>query len=237
MQDQGDAGLLTLQTSVQFGDETGRQLIGIGIGTRQICQFDHQRAGVLVSDARDPLRPLLGRCPFALGAFDAHGYSAQIFDQGQAQHDRHRPQFAQRQGRMHLVGGDETVEAVAVDASIGMRDQFQGQGVHPRQADGIADHQQWQLPAVTARQMAPHQGDLFAHLVMVIKQPLARRHRRPAGGGGIAQLGEGLLQHLRILAQPGQQRAAATPTLDLMPTCQIDGVPFEPFTRKNLGPQ
>ena len=202
---QRNARLLTLQPAVQFSYEGRGELRIFRVGLRKFGDLDDQRTGVFIGDPCHSMGPFLGGGPFTLRAFDPDRDPTQIFEQGQTEHNRHRPQFAQSEGRVLLIGSDEAVEAVVVDPAIGVGNQFQGQGIDPGQADGITHGQTRQLAAVTAWQMPPHQGDVLTHLVIIVEQPLARRNRRLTCRCRLPQKREHLIQDQRVFTQTGEE--------------------------------
>ena len=78
--------------------------------------------------------PLVREVAVAATGRNAQCHAAQVFDQRQPQHDRDRPQLAQVQRRHALVRGQETAQAVEVDASVAVRNRFQRNVVDAREA-------------------------------------------------------------------------------------------------------
>ncbi len=68
-------------------------------------------------------------------------HAAEILDQGQTEHDRDCPQFAQVQGTDRLVGCDETGETLRIHPSISVRDRLQRDLIYPRKPGGGAIEQ------------------------------------------------------------------------------------------------
>ena len=116
-----------------------------------------------------PDRPGRGPCVRDDAAADA----AQVFDQCEAQHDRHGPQLAERQRADGLVGGDEAAEALRVHPPVAVRDGLQRDVVDTGEPGRGPVRQSGQLPAVTLGQVAPRGADLLFDQVEIVEQPFA----------------------------------------------------------------
>ena len=129
------------------------------------------RASFRVEQARHPPVGLLcvghvRRC--------AQRHVPHVLQEAHAQHGRHGPELAHRERRDALVLLDHQGEQCRVEASVGVRDQLDGDLVHTRVAGKRARTRQLgQLVVVVARQGGAHFVHLLQHDVEVVEQPLA----------------------------------------------------------------
>ena len=112
---------------------------------------------------------------------DRIGQPPQIFDQSQAEHDRHRPNLAHAERRDLLIGFDEPSERGFIERAIGMGDDLQRQGIHARIAGQCAAGQLRQLVIEAPRQVFANFAQLLAHDIEIIQQPLCPRRDLFAG--------------------------------------------------------
>ena len=108
------------------------------------------------------------------------GEPAQIFDQDDAQRDDHRPQFADGQRLDSLIGDNESTQGFGIDAAVGMGDQSPGKAEDPRIARKRPVGQFRQLAIVAGRQIVPDLANLLLDEVVVVEEPLSRRHNAAA---------------------------------------------------------
>ena len=95
--------------------------------------------------------PALG--PLALVPAPEHllGQPPQVLEQDQAEHRRHGPELADRQGRDLLERLDEPGDPRLVELAVGVGDQRQGQGVDPGIAAERARRRAWAAPRRSRR--------------------------------------------------------------------------------------
>ena len=75
--------------------------------------------GLLLGDLGHLIRPRLGQVAVVPIGGDAHGDSAEILDDGQAQHDGHRPQFTEIESGYGLIGRQKTAEYAGLRGDTG----------------------------------------------------------------------------------------------------------------------
>ncbi len=173
---QGQSGALSLQPAGQFGDKRTHQRRA---RPRHIRDHENQVLRVFLGDLRHLVRPVVGAVSVGPVGGDPGSNAAEILDQGQAQHDRDGPQFAQLQGGHRLVGGYETAETFRIDPSIAVRDRLQRDVIHARKPGRWAVQQARQFPAVTLGQVSLGRANLFFDQIEVVEQPFPGR-RNPA---------------------------------------------------------
>ncbi len=141
---------------------------------------------------------------------DAVGEAPELLDQSEAQHDRDRPDFADRELGSFLVGDREFDERVEVDASGGVRDELARQHVDARVALIRPLGNLRQLAVVTLRQVLPDLANLILDDVVIVAQPVFGRYRlrvEPARGGEEAV---DVLEPRGAAVQLRQERTAAS---------------------------
>ncbi|MNH12551.1 hypothetical protein D3C79_720960 [compost metagenome] len=165
----GQRSAVALQPPGQLGDEGGghRRLRPGHVGDHQ-----HHALGVALGGFAKPVGPDIGQVAVSPVGHDPRRYTAQVFYQGQAQHDRDGPELAQGQGAGLLISLDETAEALSVDPPVTVGNGLQGNVVDTRQAGGGAVVQLRQLQAVVGRQVVLGNADMGFDQVKVVEQPL-----------------------------------------------------------------
>ncbi|MGO9371952.1 MAG: hypothetical protein ACLQBD_07600 [Syntrophobacteraceae bacterium] len=155
---QCQSGALPLQAAREFRNKRAdhRGVRPCHVGDRQ-----NKVLRVLCGDLRHLVGPIVGAVSIHPVSGDPDGNPPKILDQGQAQHDRDGPQFAQLQDRHRLVGGYETAEALRVHPSIPVRDRFQREVIHSRKPGRWAVKQARQLSAVSLWQVSLSCAYLF----------------------------------------------------------------------------
>ena len=73
----------------------------------------------------------VGFLPRSAAVNDARCQPAKVFDQGDSQRDRHRPQFADRERFHALVGLHKAAQRLGVESTIGMSNQCPGHSKDP----------------------------------------------------------------------------------------------------------
>ena len=203
---QSQRGILPLQVAAQFGDEraTGRQF-----GFQHVGQNQHQILGIARGHRDQFIRPVGGQIAIGMCEPDALRDAAQVFDQRQAQHDRHRPQFADRQAHRVLVAVDKAAQISDVYAPVDVRNQFRRQMINARQAVRGAGGQDRQFAAEAPRQMLAGQANVFFNDVIVVQQPLRSRGHARFFAHHLGHQLVRLINDLFILLQSRQQQLFA----------------------------
>ena len=170
------------------------------------------------------------------GGDDAVGETAQLFDEGEPQHDRDRPDLPDRELRLALIGVDEIDERLQVHPAGRVRDELRGQQVDARVSLEAAVGELRQLEVVIARKVLADLADLVLHDVVVVAEPVLRRDRmriRPRGG---RKKPVRLLEPRRALVEPGKKGPAAPGILgQAMGDGDSFGIRFELILAEYLG--
>ncbi len=140
---------------------------------------------------------------------DARREAAQILHQRQPQADGDRPQFADGERPVLLVGAYEAPQRLGVEAAVGMRDEGQRQRIDARVARQLAALKLRQLAVVADRQVFAYLAQLVFDDVEVIDEPLGcgRDGALPANRLGERTVGREKLA--RVIFEARQERAAA----------------------------
>ncbi len=162
---------MALQATHQFGDERAAHR---RLRTRHVGDDQDQALRVILDDLNHCVGPARSQIAMASVAAYPGRDAAQVLDQGQAQHDRNRPQLAERERLDLLVGAHEAADGVLVDAAVAVRDRVQCDVVDARQSSRCATLQTWQFPAVAFGEMQARGADLVVNQVQVVEQPFAR---------------------------------------------------------------
>ena len=164
---------LPLQPAAEFLDElVAERRIGLG----HLRQHMEDRCRLLLHRRQQAAGPQVGQIPIAPPPGNVHRHAPQVLDQPQAQHDRHGPQFAERQRGDRLVGGDEVADVFRVHAAVHVGDQLQGDVIDAGKSRRRSSQQTRQLAAVGPRQMQPRQADLLLDQIEVVQAAI-----RPPG--------------------------------------------------------
>ena len=131
-------------------------------------QLDHARHAIGPSGG-NRLIPIAGRHPFP--------DPAQVFNQRQAQHDRHRPQLPEVQRRDTLIRRHEAVEAGRVRLAVGVRNHLQDKTEHTREPHERAPGDAGEILTVCGGQVDPGRVDLLFDQVEIIEQPFRPRRQ------------------------------------------------------------
>ncbi len=134
-----------LEAAHELGDERAHHR---RIRARHVGDHEYQALGIAFRDGRHLVRPALRLDRVQAGGRDPGADTAQVLDQRQPQHDRNRPELAQRELRDGLVGRDEARERARVDAAVTVGYRLERDVVHARQAAGRPLRQVRQAPAV-----------------------------------------------------------------------------------------
>ncbi len=197
---------LPLQPARHFGHERAGHR---RLRTRHVGDDQHHALGIAFGGRGHGVGPARRLAAVAPVGHHPRGDAAQVLDQRQPQHDRDRPQLAQLERRHALVRADEAAQAAGVDAAVAVRDDFQRDVVHARQACRRPAFQSRQFAAVTPGQMPARQPDLFLDQVEIVQQPFAGRRHPPLAPTGLGQAIAGVRKHRLVVGQPGQQQVGA----------------------------
>ena len=193
--------------------------------------------GILLGYRRHLLRPDGGAVALDPRGGDPRTHAPQVLDESQAQHDGDGPQFAQLQRGHRLVGRHETSQALHVHPSIAVRDRFQRDVVHARQARRRAAAQAGQLPAVALRQVPPGRADLLLDQVEVVEQPFPCRDDAAVGRQRLGQKLAGFDQDSFVVGQPREQAIRSPSSRQLVRSGQGPPVLLHLVGAEQLGAQ
>ena len=222
--------------------EPAAELLHERVGERRV-DLGHRRQRLedvlrpLFRRRQQPVGPPVGEILVGPTPGDARGDTAKVLDQRQPQHDRHRPQLAERERGDGLVGRDEAAQVLRVHPAVDVRDQLQRDVVDAGEAGQGTRHQARELPAVRPRQVQLRHADLLLDQVVVVQQPFARGRDPQAPGLGCRHEVVGLDQDLFVLGQSRQQPVLAVPRVEAMLVCQRPGVPLQLLAAEQLRPQ
>jgi hypothetical protein len=145
-----DVALLVGDTLGQAHGERGRR-------PPQRLRHRVQKFGDLVRaflhGAEEPVGPSLRRLLREEGLVYSRGQPAKVLDERDPEHDRDRPDLADRERRDLLVRHDEAEKVVRLDARVGVRHERQGQLVDTRVSLERALCQARELGSVADRQV------------------------------------------------------------------------------------
>ena len=239
-QRQRERRALALQPARELGHEGARQR---RLGARHVGDEQDQLARRLLGRLQHAGGPGRGEVAVDAAGGDERADAAQVLDQRQPEHDRHRPQLAEQQRLHRLVGGDEARQRAARQPGVGVRDHLQRERIDARLAGlrrmrrgaadraapvaggrrgGIVDRgrrqriadQPRQLAAVAPGQVAPGGAHLLLDQVEVVEQPFGGRRHAPFGGRGAGELSVDAGQHALVVGQPGEQPVGQRPVGD-----------------------
>jgi len=145
---------------------------GTGQGQFGLSHVRHDHDEVrrmLLRHVLQAVSPLVGEVAIVPGHHQAGRDPAQILDQRQPQHDRHRPQLAQFQRGHRLVSRDEGAQRFGINLRIHVRNQLEHQFIDPRKSRRRTVHEPGQLPAIAPGQMPPGHLNLFLDQVKVVE--------------------------------------------------------------------
>ena len=225
---------LPLQPAAEFLDElVAERRLGLG----HLRQHMEDRCRLFLHRRQQAAGPQVGQIPIAPPPGNVHRHAPQVLDQPQTQHDRHGPQFAERQRGDRLVGGDEVADVFRVYAPVHVGDQLQGDVINAGKPRRRSIQQTRQLAAVGPRQMQPRQADLLLDQIKVIQQPFASRGDAPALGLRAGHQIVGLNENLFVVRQPQQQPIRPVFRVDPMLSRQRDSMPAQLLAAEQLGAQ
>ncbi len=111
----------------------------------------HDARGLQRREFEQFVGEFVGFFAFRARTGDGDGEAAQVFHEREAQSDRDGPQFADRERRDGLIGGDESAQRVCVETRVGVRDQRERDCVDPRIAFQFTFGEFWQFVVVAFR--------------------------------------------------------------------------------------
>ena len=225
---------VSLQAAHQFGDERAayRRLRARHVGD------DHDQAfRIALDDVDHRVGPACGE--IAVASITAHTKrnAAQVLNQGEAKHDRNRPQLAERERFDFLVGTHETADRVLVDAAVAVRNRIQRDVVHARQSRRCAALQTRQLPAVAFRKMPPCGADLLVDQIQIIEQPFAGGSNPVAALDRVGEERTTVTQYRFVAGQAQQQAVRTLAEKDLVFASEHTSVLFHLIRAEQLGTQ
>jgi hypothetical protein len=144
-----------------------------GLVPRHVRGHQDEALRILLGHGRHLLRPGGGTVALDARDGDPGCHAPEVLDKRQAQHDGDGPQFAQLQRSHRLVRRHEAIQALGIHASIAVRDRFQHDVVHARQACRWASRQTGQLATVTFRQVSPGRTNLIFDQIEIVEQPFS----------------------------------------------------------------
>ena len=215
---------LSLQPAGEFRDERAHQR---RTRSRHIGDDENQVFRIFVGDRGDLIDPNIGDVAVAPVRADARGDAAQVFDERQPQHDRNRPQFADRQRCRALIGGDEAREIFDGEAAVAVCDGFQRDVVHAGKSGRRAARQARQFPAIAFRQMTLREPYLFFDQVEIIEQPFAGRRYRPVRIDGLHEQSANVDEQGSVFRQARQQQIRSAGSRDAVVFAECFAVLFE----------
>ena len=222
---QGQRRALPLQTAREFSDEGGRHG---RLRARHVGNHQDQILRIRRGHRGKAIGPEIGKVSIGTLDDDACRRPAQVLDQGQAQHDRNRPQLAQIERCDRLIGRDKTGQAVRIDAAVTVRNRLERNIVDPGNLRG-STNQSGQLAAVVFRKMAACDADLLFDEIDIVEQPFIRRGQAVVLLRHLAQQVAGTLDQFLVLAQAFQQQVRSRRRPDAVATRERLAMPLHLF--------
>jgi hypothetical protein len=220
-QDERQRWRLPLEPFEQLLDEGCRKvLVRLGELGEQMRQPPGRRVGRFEQLLGPGDRGVAVRAP----PRDPRGHAAEVLQECQAQHDRKRPELAERK-RLHLlIGRDVPRDGLGVHAAVQVGDQLEGHVVDPREPGICPAGQLRQLPAVLRRKVAPRERGLLLDEVEVVEEPLRRERDPPSFRRRLRDDVVCLAEHALVVVEPREQPVRPTARLRLVKTRQGGGV-------------
>ncbi len=225
-------GRVLVAQSLEELDHAGRRQLRPG----EPAQGRARGLGFPGTEAEEAVRKFVRLLASDPAGDDLLGQASQVLDEQDAQSDGDGPQLAEGQRLHPLVRGDQTTEAVGVEAAVGVGD------VGPRQAEDArialerAVRELGELPVVARRQVIPDLAELLLDDVEVVDQPLRRRGDGPFV---LDRLGEGAVgreQDPAVVRDPTPDRVPGPrPMRDRLGGGERRPVLLEAFHAEQLG--
>ena len=166
----GRRGRRLVAQPVEHLDDEWRRQPAVGPYLFAEQQLDEIRGVIAAFGERDAPAPHLVAA--AIGGDDRLSQPAELLDERQPQHDRDRPDLADRKRRDALVGEREVLERLEVEPARGMCDQLAREHVHARIAFERSVCQLRKFEVVLAGKVLPDLPDLVADDVVVVAKPV-----------------------------------------------------------------
>ena len=159
-----DARVLILQAM----NELHREIVGYGVA-QAVGQHLRRRFGNAVGvETEQAIGEPIGFTAIGLALFDKDRKAAQVFDQHDAQGDRHRPEFACRKRLDLLIRAHITAEEVGIEAAVSVRDIGPGDAEDARVACERPADELGQLAVIAGRQVGADLADLALNEMEVV---------------------------------------------------------------------
>ncbi|MCX6339076.1 MAG: hypothetical protein NTX71_04050 [Candidatus Aureabacteria bacterium] len=165
----GQRDLLIVQ---MLGDLEGEMRARCGLLACQLSQDKEQLVGVAAGGGEQAVGPEVRTFALAQPLINLFGQPSKNVQQPDAQHQRNRPEFTDRQRRNRLIGRQEVIDIVAVEPAVGMLDQRRGKVVDPGFAHARLSREHRELMIILFRQVQPDVIDLTLYDVGIIEDPL-----------------------------------------------------------------
>lgn len=136
-------------------------------------------------------------------------HAANAFDEAQPQHGGYRPQLTDRKDDDFLVGIDEQIDILDVDAPLGMRNERRDQLIDTRISCQWPVGELRKLAIVVAREALVDLAHMFLHDVVVVEQPFPRRADIGAPQRRLPETGVNAVEDLPGGVQPREEPRAA----------------------------
>ena len=231
----------------------GRHLLGLEVRHDRLVEI-RRAAPILarpqeqlhdrrVRDAVRPYRPavrvavqqvIVRALPRSPRRHDLVGQPADIFNQGQRQHARPRPQLADRQRRDALIAVEKRLELLPIEPAVAVPDELDRHRVHARLAPLLAGRERRQLPRVRRREIAPDVHDLRRQEVEVVEQPFRRGGDEHAGSHVAREREVGAAEHARVVREAGEDASRPHPWCDDEPRRELQRAVFETLRADEL---
>jgi len=158
-----------------------------------------------VAEAQQAIRQLVGPGPLLTGADDQLRQPSQILDERYAKMDGDGPELPDGQGLSALVGPDEPLQRLQLEAAVGMGHVGPRQSIHARVSGEVARRYLRQKAVVAPREMVADPPELLVHHMEVVEDPLR-------GGSDLMfrqdRLGDVPVpgqKHVRVVANPAEE--------------------------------
>ena len=185
-------------------DELHCERAGQG-GVAQTAQHLVRALHPPIAQAQQAVRQLVGPGPRLAGADDQLRQPAQVLHESHAEMDGDRPELPDGQRLDTLVGPDESLQRLQLEAAVGMGDVGPGQPIDARVSREVARGDLRQQAVVAPREVVPDPPELFVHDVEVVEDPLRGGRDlvlRQDGRGDVPVPGQ---KHVCIVANPGEE--------------------------------
>ena len=167
---------------------------------------------------------------------DPFGEPAQVLDQDDPQRGRQRPEFAEGEIALLLIGHENGGEQVGIERAVVVGDERPGHAVNARQTRQMGIDQHRQVTKVAAGEPVVDLLQLRVQQMKVVQQPFACRRDAISGSRRARQIAVGLAQNLHVLMQTWKERGVgAGADARVVRLCQAGGVLPEALKAEDLG--